>query len=94
MGNRVKSLFCSVLFNEFHHRTKLMALLFSTFAFSRQLGTQNPKILSPKGTSHTNTDSELGNEKFIKSEFHHRTNLTALLFSNVGSRNKTIYSEL
>jgi hypothetical protein len=93
MGNRAKSLFCSVLFNEFHHRTKLMALLFSIFAFQRQLGTQNLKILSPKGTSHTNSDSEWGNEIFL-SEFHHRTNLTALLFSNLGSRNKTIYSEL
>jgi hypothetical protein len=43
-----------------------MALLFSTFAFLRQLGTQNPKILNPKGTSHTNSDSEWENEKFIK----------------------------
>jgi hypothetical protein len=31
MGNREKSLFCSVLFNEFHHRTKLIALLFSDY---------------------------------------------------------------
>jgi hypothetical protein len=66
MGNRAKSLFRSVLFNEFHHRTKLIAFLFSTFAFWRQLGTQNLKTLSPEGTSHTNSDSELGNEKFIK----------------------------
>jgi hypothetical protein len=66
MGNRAKSLYCSVLFNEFHHRTKLMAFLFSIFAFQRQLGTQNPKTLKPKGTSHTNSDSEWGNEKFIK----------------------------
>jgi hypothetical protein len=43
-----------------------MALLFSNFAFHRQLGTQNPKSLNPKGTSHTNSDSEWGNEKFIK----------------------------
>jgi hypothetical protein len=64
MGNRAKSLFCSVLFNEFHHRTKLMALLFSTLAFSRQLGTQNPKTLSPKCTTHTNSDSEWENENF------------------------------
>jgi hypothetical protein len=79
MGNRAKSQFSSVLFNEFHHRTKLMALLFSTFAFSRQLGTQNPKTLSPKGTSHTNSDSEWGNEFFL-SEFHHRSNLTAYIY--------------
>jgi hypothetical protein len=66
MGNTAKSLFCSVLINEFHHKSKLMALLFSTFAFSRQLGTQNPKTLSPKGTFHTNSDSEWGNEQFNK----------------------------
>jgi hypothetical protein len=58
MGNRAKSLFCSVLFNEFHHRTKLMALLFSNFVFKRKLSTQNYKTLSLKGTSHTNSDSE------------------------------------
>jgi hypothetical protein len=66
MGNRAKSLFCSDLFNEFHHRTKLITLLFSTFAFERQLSTQNPKTLSPKGTFHTNSDSEWGNKKIIK----------------------------
>jgi hypothetical protein len=66
MGNRAKTLFYQVLFNEFHHRTKLMAFLFNTFAFVRQLGNQNPKTLNPKGTSHTNSDSEWGNEKFIK----------------------------
>jgi hypothetical protein len=93
MGNRAKSQFCSFLLNEFHHRTKLMALLFSTFAFKRQLGTQNIKTLSPKGTSHTNSDSEW-EMKNLLNEFHHRTNLMALLFSNMGSRNKTIYSEL
>jgi hypothetical protein len=27
MGKSAKSLFCSVFFNKFHHRTKLMALL-------------------------------------------------------------------
>jgi hypothetical protein len=40
-----------------------MALLFSIFAFERQLGAQNPKTLSPKGPKGT---SEWGNEKFIK----------------------------
>jgi hypothetical protein len=35
VGNRAKSLFCSVLFNEFLQRTKLMALLFSDFVFKR-----------------------------------------------------------
>jgi hypothetical protein len=93
MGNRAKSQFCSVLFNEFHHRTKLMALLFSTFAFLRQLGTQNPKTLSPKGTSiQILTQNE--EMKNLSSEFHHIKNLTALLFSNLGSKNKTKYSGL
>jgi hypothetical protein len=32
--------------------------------------------------------------KNLWSEFHHRTNLTALLFSNLGSRNKTMFSEI
>jgi hypothetical protein len=50
MGNNAKSLFCSTNF---------------TFTFKRQLGTQNPKTMSPKGTSRTNFDSEWGNEKFI-----------------------------
>jgi hypothetical protein len=66
MGNGAKSQFCSVLFNEFHHRTKLMALLFRICAFERQLDTQNPKTLSPKDTSHTKSNSEWVNEKFIK----------------------------
>jgi hypothetical protein len=33
MGNRAKSLFCSVLFNDFHNRTKLMAFLQPIFSF-------------------------------------------------------------
>jgi hypothetical protein len=33
MGNKAKSQFCSVLLNEFHHRTKLMAPFFSDFVF-------------------------------------------------------------
>jgi hypothetical protein len=36
MRNRTKSLFCSVLLNEFHHRTKLMPLLFSNFVFKKK----------------------------------------------------------
>jgi hypothetical protein len=35
MGNRAKSLVRSVLFSEFRHRTKLMALWFSDFVFKR-----------------------------------------------------------
>jgi hypothetical protein len=46
---------------DFHHRTNLIALLFSNFEF-----TQNFEISSPKGTSHTNSDSEWGNESFIQ----------------------------
>jgi hypothetical protein len=66
MGNRAKSLFCPVLINEFHHRTKLMALLFRDFVFKRKFGTRNFITLSLKGTSHTNFDSEWENENFVK----------------------------
>jgi hypothetical protein len=65
MENSAKSLFCSVFVNKFHHRTKFMVLLQSTFAFKRQLRIQNSKILSPRGTSHTNSDSEWENENFV-----------------------------
>jgi hypothetical protein len=41
-----------------------MALLQSTFAFKSELRIQNSKILSPKSTSHTNSDSEWENETF------------------------------
>jgi hypothetical protein len=60
-----------------------MALLFSVFAFQRQLGTQNPKILSPKILTQN------GEMKNLLCELHHRTNLTALLFSSLGFINKT-----
>jgi hypothetical protein len=66
MGNRVKSLFCLVLFNEFHHRTKLMALLFSDVVFNRKLITRNYKTLSLNGTFHSNFDSEWENENFVE----------------------------
>jgi hypothetical protein len=49
MGNRAKSLFCSVLLNEYHHRTKLMTLLLSDFVFKRKLRSQNLEISSPMG---------------------------------------------
>jgi sorbitol-specific phosphotransferase system component IIC len=35
MRNRAKPLFYSVLFNKCHHRTNLIALLFSDFLFKR-----------------------------------------------------------
>jgi hypothetical protein len=79
MGNKATSLFCSVLFNEFHHRTELMALLFSTFSILRQLGTKNSKTLSPKGTSHTNFDSEWENETFKICKFKGLQILNAVL---------------
>jgi hypothetical protein len=47
MRKRAKSLFCSVLFNEYHHRTKLIALLFRDFVFEKLLSTRNYKT-SPK----------------------------------------------
>jgi hypothetical protein len=35
MGNRAKPLFNLVLFSKCHHRTNLVALLFSDFVFKR-----------------------------------------------------------
>jgi hypothetical protein len=66
MGNRSKSLFYQVLFNKLHHRTNLIALFFSNFVFKRQWRTQNFEILSSKGTSHTNSGSEWGNDSFVQ----------------------------
>jgi hypothetical protein len=43
MENSAKSLFYSILFNKFHHRTKQMAFFFSKFVFERKLRAQNPK---------------------------------------------------
>jgi hypothetical protein len=48
--------------------------------------------MSPRGTSHTNSDIQWENENFV-SEFHPRTNLTAPLLSILGSKNKTTNSE-
>jgi hypothetical protein len=66
MGNRAKSLFYSVLFNKYHRRSNLIELLFSNLVFLSLLDTQNFEIFSPKGTSHTNSDSEWENESFIQ----------------------------
>jgi hypothetical protein len=87
MGNRAKSLLGSVFFNEFHHRTKLKALLFCYFVFKRHISTGNYKTLSFKGTSHANSDSEWGNESLVQQI------LVVLLCGNLGSSNKTTYSE-
>jgi hypothetical protein len=86
MGNRATSLFCSVLFNKFHHRTNLIALFFRIFVFKRKLQSQNYEILSTRGMYHTYN----GKMKILFSEFHHRTNLTAPLLSNLGSKNKLL----
>jgi hypothetical protein len=87
MGNRVKSLFCSVLFNEFHHTTKLMALLFSSLylknnllEFTKLWVWRVPPIQIP---------TQNGKMKILLSEFHPRSNLTALLSHNLVSKNKT-----
>jgi hypothetical protein len=50
MGYREKSLFCSVLFYEFHHRTNLTALLSGNLGSETKLYTQNFEIQVPKGT--------------------------------------------
>jgi hypothetical protein len=49
--------------------------------------------LSPKGTSHTNTDSEWGNESLIQ-KFHRTINMMALLATILGSRNKKTNSKI
>jgi hypothetical protein len=66
MGNRVKPLFYSVLFNKSHHITNLIALLFSEFLFKRQWRSQKFEILSPKGNNLTNFVSEWKNASFIQ----------------------------
>jgi hypothetical protein len=66
MGNRGKSLIQSFLLNISHRRTDLIALLFGSFVFKIKWHTQNFEILSPKGTSHTNSNSEWGNESFVQ----------------------------
>jgi hypothetical protein len=66
IGNRAKPLFYSVLFNKCHHRTDLIALLFSYFLFKREWRAQKFEISSPKGTFHTNFVSEWENASFIQ----------------------------
>jgi hypothetical protein len=84
MGNRAKSLFCSVFFYEFHHKTKLMALLFSDFVFKRKLSTQNNKTLSLKfSLPPIQIPTQNGKMKILWSEFYSRTNLTTLWFANI-----------
>jgi hypothetical protein len=71
-----------VLFNKFHRKINLVALLFWGLIWGPEikLRIQNFKIFSPKGTSLTNSDSEWENESFV---------LVAILCGNLGSRNKT-----
>jgi hypothetical protein len=66
MGIKTKSQFYSVLLDKFHLRTNLIALFFANFVFKRKLITQNFEILRPKGTFHTNPDSEWENENIVK----------------------------
>jgi hypothetical protein len=72
MGNRAKSLFCSVLFNEFHHRTNLV-VHFSALLYLKD----NYEVRISKFSIQIPTYN--GNMKILFSEFHHRTNMTAPL---------------
>jgi hypothetical protein len=55
-----------VLINKFRRRINLMVLLFSNLGTGTKLRTQNFEIASPKGTSHSNSDSEWGYESFVQ----------------------------
>jgi hypothetical protein len=78
-----------VLFNKCHHRINLIAFLLYKFVFKRLWHTQNFQILSIKGTSHTNSDSEWGNESFVQQILPwNKSGGTFVL-----TRNKTTYSE-
>jgi hypothetical protein len=57
---------CNLLVNKFHHRKNLIAV-FSAILYNKDNGVfRNLEIFSPKGTSHTNSDSEWENESFIQ----------------------------
>jgi hypothetical protein len=92
MGNRANSLFYSVLFNKFYHRTNMIALTLATLYLKDNRVLRIPKFWVVRvpliQISNQNRKME------VLSEFHHRTNQTALLLSNLGSKNKTTYSEL
>jgi hypothetical protein len=65
-----------VFFNKFHRRINLVAILFSNLGSRNKTTIQNFEILSPKGTFHTNFDSEWGNDSFVQ-QISHRINLVA-----------------
>jgi hypothetical protein len=65
---------------------------------------KNSKILYLTGTFHSNSDlekgippiqisSQNGKIKILLTEFHHRTNMTALLLSNLGFRNIKMHAQ-
>jgi hypothetical protein len=66
-----------VLFNKFHRRINLAALLLSSLGIKLRI--QILEISSPKGTFHTNSDSEW-KMTVLFNKFHHRINLVALFF--------------
>jgi hypothetical protein len=56
-----------VLINKFHPRIILMALLWVLiWGPGTKQRIQNFEISSSKGTSHTNSDAEWGNESFVQ----------------------------
>jgi hypothetical protein len=44
MGNRAKSLFCSVLFNKFHHKIKLIAFYLPHMEYEGSFGFVSTKM--------------------------------------------------
>jgi hypothetical protein len=95
MGNRAKPLFCSVLFNKFHQRTKLMALLFSNFVFNFVFNYFVLEITKLWVLRVPSIQIPTQNEKMkiLFSKFYPRINLTELLSSILVPINKTKYSE-
>jgi hypothetical protein len=55
-----------VLFNKFDRGINLVAFCSVIWGQGIKLLPQNLEILSFKGTSHTNSDSEWGNESFVQ----------------------------
>jgi hypothetical protein len=49
--------------------------------------------LKAGGTSHTNSDSEWGNESFVQQILPYRTNVMPFLVTILGSRNQNKYTQ-
>jgi hypothetical protein len=79
-GKKGKITILSSFVQKISPKNKSDCFLFSNFVFQRYWRTQNFEILSHKGTSHTNSDSEwgnTGNASFVQ-QISHRINLVAL----------------